>query len=142
LSGGVTPDRLSAMTPERLRTAGVSNAKASCVIDLSRKVASGELDFAPLQSMEDSEVIERLTQVKGIGKWTAKMFLIFSLGRKNVLSLGDVGLQRAARWLYENPEHVLKSRFEAWSPVNSLVSIYLWESVNRGYVDKRSPADL
>jgi DNA-3-methyladenine glycosylase II len=80
-------------------------------------------------------VISTLTEIKGIGKWTAEMFLIFSLGRLNVLSLGDSGLKRAFKWLNNNQEENLAQRYDIWKPYNTIASLYLWESVNKGYVD-------
>jgi len=133
--GAVAPDRLLALTDEEWRAFGVSKPKASYIRDLAAKVAGEVVRLDELDGMEDAEVIRTLMQVKGIGLWTAEMFLIFSLGRTDVRSLGDAGLQRAARWLLAAPDISLRDCFDRWSPHGSIASLYLWEAVNRGWVD-------
>lgn len=90
--------------------------------------------------MNDEEVIKSLTNIKGIGRWTAEMFLIFALGRLNVLSFGDVGLQRAIKWLYSKDSLTtaeLAQCKERWDPYNTIASLYLWEVINRGLVTSK-----
>ncbi|KPV56944.1 DNA-3-methyladenine glycosidase [Paenibacillus sp. A3] len=139
LVSSVTPEEIDRLDPEALRSAGLSAAKINYIKDLSTKLPRQEIDLALLPQLEDREVVEMLTKVKGIGQWTAEMFLIFSLGRMNVLSLGDAGLVRGARWLYwaENKKdgNPLAQHAQKWSPYCSVASLYLWEAVNRGYVD-------
>lgn len=129
------PERINEVSNEELRAVGISKQKISYIRDLSSKIISGDLTLEKMYLMEDHEVISTLTNVKGIGRWTAEMFLIFSLGRQNVLSLGDISLQRSARWLFQNDTLDLSTNYEKWSPYNTIVSLYLWEAVNRGYVD-------
>ncbi|PUA38204.1 DNA-3-methyladenine glycosylase 2 family protein [Paenibacillus elgii] len=139
LVSSITPEEIDRVDPEALRTAGLSSAKINYIKDLSAKLLHQEIDLTQLPQLEDREVIEMLTKVKGIGQWTAEMFLIFSLGRMNVLSLGDVGLVRGARWLYsaetKKDGNPLAQHAQKWSPYCSVASLYLWEAVNRGYVD-------
>lgn len=139
-AGGITPERLLALREEQFRGAGVSRPKAAYIQDLARRVSDGELDFAALTLLDDEEVVARLTRVKGVGRWTAEMFLIFSLGRPDVLSLGDAGLKRSLKWLYNDPAAELEACGAAWRPVRSIVSLYLWEAINRGLVDRKEAA--
>src|SRR5258708_20251172 len=91
----LTPEGILKLSDEQLRSVGLSKQKSAYLKDLSAKTASGLLDFSLLPDMPDAEVIEHLTQVKGIGVWTAQMFLIFSLKRENVLPTGDFGVRMA-----------------------------------------------
>jgi DNA-3-methyladenine glycosylase II len=91
----LTPEGILKLTDEQMRSAGLSKQKSAYLKDLAAKTASGALDFSRLSSMPDNEVIEHLTQVKGIGVWTAQMFLMFSLKRENVLPTGDFGVRMA-----------------------------------------------
>lgn len=132
-----TPDILLKISDEKFRAAGVSHKKILYLKDLCIKIISGELNFDDIVYKEDDAVINNLIKVKGIGEWTAEMFLIFSLGRLDVLSFGDVGLQRGIRWLYKLDKNEsidftnLKNR---WSPYNTIASLYLWEIVNRNII--------
>jgi len=123
----VTPD-------ETLRATGMSGAKVAFVKDLAAKTDSGAIKFQRLSRMSDEEVIETLIPVKGIGVWTVHMFLIFSLGRMDVLPVGDLGIRRAIERLYgfdrlPNPaeiERVAEDR--GWRPYCSIASWFLWRS--------------
>ena len=136
LCGNVTPDSLSITSDEALRNVGASYRKISYIRDLVDKVLKGDLNFEGMTQLHNKEVVAMLTNVKGIGKWSAEMFLIFSLGRMNVLSLDDVGLQRSAKWLYgvEEGKEMLKSKADIWAPNYTIASLYLWEAVNRDLV--------
>jgi DNA-3-methyladenine glycosylase II len=116
----------------KLRKAGLSYMKVSYIKDLSKKVESKELRLAYMKNLSDEEVIVQLTQVKGIGRWTAEMFLIFSLGRLDVLPIGDLGLKKGIRNLYslkELPEKEQIERIaEKWRPYRSVATWYLWRS--------------
>lgn len=144
--GDITPDAIASVSDERLRAAGLSKAKIAYVKDLSSKVQNGQLELSRLRELDDEEVIRQLRQVKGVGQWTAEMFLVFSLGRLDVLSLGDAGLQRAANWLYGQKnagEKVdLAGLGNLWSPYKTFASLYLWEAINRGYVDGHAELSL
>src|SRR5579871_3903268 len=97
----LTPHGILKLTDEHLRGVGLSKQKSSYLKDLAAKTAAGLLDFTRFPQLSDEEVIEQLTQVKGIGEWTAHMFLMFSLGRPNVLPTGDYGVQMAVKKLYK-----------------------------------------
>ena len=129
------PERIAATPAADLRAVGLSLQKASYIKDLAAKTHDGTLRFNRLAKMSDDEVIEMLTQVKGIGVWTAHMFLIFSLGRLNVLPVGDLGIRKGIQNLY-HLEHLPDAvEIEAiadvnkWSPYASVASWYLWRSL-------------
>ncbi|TLS37030.1 DNA-3-methyladenine glycosylase family protein [Pseudalkalibacillus caeni] len=142
----VTPEAVLTLSDDTLRSVGISKQKASYIKDLSSKVLSEEVLLNTLEDLENEEVIKTLTSVKGIGQWTAEMFLIFSLGRTDVMSLGDVGLQRGCRWLYqvgkeEDGKEMLKRLSSNWDPHYTVASLYLWEAVNRGFTTNYSCID-
>lgn len=136
--GTIAPDTVLAADEEALRAAGLSRNKLGYIRNVAERVKAGDLDFQAFGELEDEEVVRSLTSIKGIGRWTAEMFLIFYLGRPDVLSLGDRGLQRAAEWLYaadkgDGLAH-LQSRHAQWKPYSSIVSLYLWEALNSGLI--------
>ncbi|GAA0412584.1 DNA-3-methyladenine glycosylase 2 family protein [Paenibacillus motobuensis] len=139
LAGELSPAALSAQSDEDLRAAGLSTAKVAYIRDLCDKVLSGDVDLERLQELNDEDATAKLVSIKGIGKWTAEMFLIFGLGRENIVSIGDAGLQRAARWLHNMEERsdrkYLQQVAHMWEPYGSIASIYLWEAINTGHVD-------
>ncbi|WMT43460.1 hypothetical protein RE628_09120 [Paenibacillus sp. D2_2] len=136
---GTIPAALSAQSDEDLRAAGLSTAKVAYIRDLCNKTLSGEVNLERLQDLSDEDAVTQLVSIKGIGKWTAEMFLIFGLGRENIISTGDAGLQRAARWLHNMEDRsdrkYLQQVSHIWEPYGSIASIYLWEAINTGHVD-------
>ena len=129
----LSPENLSCLTPEILRTLGLSSQKASYLRDLANLVVSGELRLDKLGRLEDEQVIEELIRVKGIGVWTAQMFLMFSLGRPDVFPHDDLGVRTAIRNLYglkELPDRATSHRIaEPWRPYASMASWYCWRSL-------------
>ena len=127
---GLTPEGILAQTPGSLRAAGLSPQKLSYLLDLSGKVNRGEVGLARIGRLSDEDVIAELTQIKGIGRWTAQMFLIFALGRPDVFPLDDLGVRAAISKLYGYDEHPPKARLieigETWSPFASIGSWYCW----------------
>jgi len=132
--GQVTPDAILKLTPARMRKAGLSKQKTAYIRDLARKTKKGQVKFETLPELTDLEVIEHLTQVKGIGVWTAHMFLIFALRRPDVLATGDLGVRVAIRKAYELEELPLPKQVEelaaAWRPYSSVAVWYLWRSLD------------
>jgi DNA-3-methyladenine glycosylase II len=135
LFGGRAPtaEELLKTSDENLRSVGLSRAKAVYLKDLAARAASGSLPVDRLQELPDEELLEALTAVKGIGKWTAQMFLLFRLGRPNVLPDLDLGVRKAIQRVYNlrrmpSPEQV-KSRGAVWSPFASVAAWYLWRSL-------------
>ncbi len=130
--GRITPERVLRQDEARLQAAGVSRQKRSYLLDLAGKVDSRELRLHRLGSAKNDEVIDQLTQVRGIGAWTAKMFLIFYLQRPDVVAPEDLGLRLAAARAYRLPmartERFLERRAPVWSPYGSLACLTLWEN--------------
>lgn len=129
VSSPFMPQNVMRVSSDQLRQAGMSARKASSLIALAELSASGRLSFDALHEMDDEDVIAVLTQVSGIGRWTAEMFLIFGLGRPNVQSLGDAGLRRAARLIYGEGMPI-ESLWDRWSPWCSVASWYLWRHLD------------
>ena len=129
-----TPRELLDIDPEELRGVGLSRAKAAYLRDLAEHVEDGELDLERLPELPDDEVAEQLTAIKGLGQWTADMFLIFHLGRPDVLPVGDLGIRRAVQVQYGLDElpapDELRRVAEAWRPHRSLACLYLWRSLD------------
>lgn len=130
----LTPEGILKLSDAQLRSVGLSKQKSAYLKDLAAKTASGLLDFARLPDLTDEEVIQHLTQVKGIGVWTAHMFLMFSLRRPNVLPTGDYGVQVAMRKHYKKrklpkPKDMEKIA-KAWAPYRSVACWYMWRSLD------------
>jgi DNA-3-methyladenine glycosylase II len=129
-----SPAELLAADPEEVRSAGLSRPKVAYLRSLAEHVESGELELARLSELPDEEVTEQLTAVKGLGQWTSDMFLIFHLGRPDVLPVGDLGIRRAVERAYELAELPDAARLtelgEPWRPHRSLASLYLWRSLD------------
>jgi DNA-3-methyladenine glycosylase II len=131
--GVPSPEQLLAADEGALRGAGLSGRKVEYLRDLATHVLDGELELDRLNELSDSEVIEEIVAVRGLGQWTAEMFLMFHLGRPDVVSGGDLGIRRAIEREYgldelPSPEEVVE-RAEAWRPYRTLACIYLWESL-------------
>jgi DNA-3-methyladenine glycosylase II len=133
--GGVTPspEQLLEASEADLRGAGLSGRKVEYIQDLARHVLSGELELDRLGELSDEEAIEEIVAVRGLGQWTAEMFLIFHLERPDVLSGGDLGIRKAVQIEYGLEEMPPPARVleigEVWRPHRSLASLYLWESL-------------
>jgi len=128
------PEGILKLSDEQLRSVGLSKQKSAYLKDLSAKTSAGLLDFARLPELSDEEVIKHLTQVKGIGEWTAHMFLIFSLRRPNVLPTGDYGVQVAIKKHYKKRKlpkpDVMEKIARPWAPYRSIACWYLWRSLD------------
>lgn len=130
----VTAEGIRKLTDAQLRSVGLSKQKSSYLKDMAARAARGELDFTRLPGMTDDEVIQHLTQVKGVGVWTAQMFLMFTLRRPNVLPTGDYGIQMAMKKHYKKrrmpkPE-VMAKIAKSWEPYRSVACWYLWRSLD------------
>jgi DNA-3-methyladenine glycosylase II len=129
-----TPEQLLRKRRETLRKVGLSNAKVEFLRDLAERVKDGRLDLERLKQLPDEDVIAQLIEVKGIGSWTAEMFLIFHLGRPDVVSVGDLGIRRAVQIAYgmedlPGPQELAKLA-EEWRPHRTLACLYLWRSLD------------
>jgi DNA-3-methyladenine glycosylase II len=130
---GVTPAAIDVLSDAQLRGVGISRQKAGYLRDLAAKAASGELPLDALPDMADEQVIEAITKVKGLGRWSAEMFLMFRLRRPDVLPVDDLGIVNAIHRLYRlrkrpTPERIKKIG-EAWRPYRTVACYYLWRSL-------------
>ena len=132
--GKVTPENLLSLDFDRLRALGLSTAKARYIHNLVEHVYSGQLQLELLSELDDEEIIRQLTAVKGIGRWTAEMFLIFNLSRPDVLPLDDLGLIRAISINYFSGEPVTRSEAREvaanWEPWRTVATWYMWRSLD------------
>jgi len=142
--GGDTPapEALLRKRPQTLRKAGLSNAKVEFLRDLSKRVTDGRLDFDRIKDFSNEDVIAELIEVKGVGQWTAEMFLMFHLAREDVVSVGDLGIRRAVQIAYgmddlPGPEE-LEKLAEEWRPRRTLACLYLWRSLDNTPVEEAS----
>jgi DNA-3-methyladenine glycosylase II len=130
----ITPESILKLRPARMRKLGVSPQKLVYIRELARMTRKGEVDFERCSTIEDAEVIEHLTRVKGIGVWTVHMFLIFALRRHDVLPTGDLGVRAAMKKAYGLADLPKPDEMEriaaAWRPYCSVASWYLWRSLD------------
>ena len=134
--GDISSDRISNLQISDIRSIGISNAKAKYIIDFSRLVNDGQFIFNDLEQMEDIEAQKYLMQIKGIGAWTAKMYLLFVLGRSNILPIEDAAFLQGYKWLYQTDDVSPKSVKQCcakWSPYSSVAARYLYRAVDYGY---------
>ncbi len=126
----LAPEAVAALSPQQLRSAGLSKQKATYIADLARKVADGTVPLSQMGRQGDEAVIASLTQIKGIGRWTAQMFLIFSLGRPDVFPIDDLGVRVALAKIYGLGDKPNRDELHAigrrWSPYASIGSWYCW----------------
>lgn len=139
MGGEPSPQKILSIEVEKLRGVGVSYSKIGYLKNLSNAVLNNKICLDGFKGMDNDEIIENLTAVKGIGQWTAEMFLIFSLGRCDVFSLGDGGLQKSVKWLYQLDEIPRRKQLmqisEKWMPYRTFASLYLWEAINRNLIN-------
>jgi len=132
-NGEITPEHALKLSHQEIRGTGPSNAKSRFIKGLAQKVVNKEVQLEKLDSMTDEEVIIELTKIKGIGPWTAEMFMMFSLARADVFSHGDLGLRKAIRKLYGFKKEPTRKQIEKitkkWSPYRTYACTILWQSV-------------
>jgi DNA-3-methyladenine glycosylase II len=136
----LTPPGILKLTDAQMRAIGLSRQKTAYLRDLSEKTAAGLLEFGRLPELPEDEVIEHLTQVKGIGVWTAHMFLMFTLRRPDILPTGDYGIQAAIKKHYKKRKWpkpaVIEKIAKPWIPYRSIACWYLWKSLDIKTVGK------
>lgn len=131
-----SPEQIMTKSIDELRTAGLSAAKARYVQDLAQHIVDGRLSFENFDTLSNDSITETLTQVKGIGEWTAHMFLMFCMGRQDVLPVGDLGIRSGIKILYNlpslpTPDEVRKIAKEYhWHPYESVASWYVWHALD------------
>ena len=134
LGGAFSPHEIITTSDDDIRKQGISYAKIASLKDLSNRLIQKELEFESLSTLPNDEVVSRLIQVRGIGPWTAEMFLMFSLGREDVFSAGDGGLKRAIKQLYGFKQDPTKEEMlalsEKWAPYRTYACRILWRSLD------------
>src|SRR5262245_15164749 len=143
-AGMATPEAIAALDDTELRRVGMSRQKSAYLRDLAAKSASGEMQLASLSEMTDEQVIEAITKVKGLGRWSAEMFLMFRLRRPDVLPVDDLGIVNAIHRLYKLRKKPTADRIkkigEAWRPYRTVACWYLWRSLENVPVEKDGKA--
>src|SRR3989344_6227030 len=138
LYGGKWPGAQALLdTPDmRIRGVGISNAKMLAIQDLARHVLKGKLKMSALAALDDDALVEHVDKVRGIGRWTAEMFFIFTLGRPDVFPVDDLGIQKGVRRVYGYKKLPAKSTMlrhaEKWKPYRTVATWYLWRVVDKG----------
>jgi len=138
--GNVSPEILLSTSDSDLRHVGLSGRKVEYIKTLAEGIIEKRIDFEAFKTLSNKEIIAELTALKGIGQWTAEMYLIFSLGRENVLSKGDGTIRRTIQWMYDlkglPSSKVLTEYFINWDEYATIVSSYLWKSIALGLIHK------
>lgn len=143
IGGAVTAEAILATEMAVLRTAGLSANKALSLLDLAAKIADGSVPLDGIESLDDDEIVGRLTTVRGIGRWTAEMFLLFELERPDVWPVDDLGVRHGWRLIHDQPEvlkpRALQAEGDRFRPFRSVVALYCWHAVHvaRGEVVPR-----
>lgn len=138
--GNLSPEKVLIIKDEELKQVGLSERKVMYIKTLATAIINGDINFNEFNELTNEEIINRLTTLKGIGQWTAEMYLIFSLGRENVFSKGDGTIKRTIQWMYNLetlPSSASLTRyFNNWTQYATIVSSYLWKSIELGLTKK------
>lgn len=133
----ITPENILSINHDSLKKCGLSRTKINYIQNISQAVINRDIALENINKMSNEEIIKSLIKIKGIGEWTAEMFLIFSLNRKDILSYKDLGVRKGIQWLYNMNNEPTKDEFarlkEKYSPFNSVAAFYLWEITIRNY---------
>lgn len=138
-NGKILPTTISNLSYDEIHNIGISQQKTKYIVQLTNKIISGEFSFEKLETLEDMDVIKKLTSLPGIGNWSAKMYLIFVLDRMNVLPFEDGAFLQSYKWLY-NTSNIdtssIQKRCKKWSPYSSLAARYLYRFLDDGFTQK------
>lgn len=131
----ICPEKIAGLTDKQIKSIGTANSKVSYIKGVTEAVLNENLVLSDLQNLSDDEVIKKLTSLRGIGLWTAKMYLIFVLNRQNVLPVEDVAFLQSYKWLYKtddtSKDSVMK-KCKKWSPYSSIAARYLYRALDTG----------
>lgn len=134
--GKITPDAVNNLTDDEIKSIGTATSKVSYIRSITNITLDGSLDYKTLESMSDDEVFMKLTSIKGIGKWTANMYLIFVLNRMDILPTNDAAFLQAYKWLYKTDDlsdASIRKRCKKWKPYSSIASRYLYRALDGGF---------
>lgn len=136
LCGGyVSPDRICSLTDEQIRSTGTSNAKIEYIRNVTNAITGGTLNFEAMQQLSDNEIIATLTKIRGIGNWTAKMYLMFVLDRQDILPVEDGAFLQVYRWMYKTQncsEKAVTAKCKKWKPYSSVASRFCYKALDAG----------
>lgn len=135
-AGTITPDKIDSLSEEVIHSIGTSTNKARCIKEITHAIQHGQLSLTDLSTKTDSEVISTLTNFKGIGNWTAKMYLIFVLERNDILPFEDGAFLQSYRWMYKTTEThrtSVEHRCKKWRPYSSIAARYLYRALDMGF---------
>lgn len=138
--GKVVPSKVNELSDEQIRSIGTANSKVSFIRSITNAVINGELDFDSLKEMNDSDVFKYLTSFKGIGKWTANMYLIFVLNRMDILPTNDAAFLQSYEWLYNTADRSdasIRNKCKKWKPYSSIASRYLYRALDSGLTKEK-----
>lgn len=133
--GKITPLRVDKLTDDQIKSIGTANSKVSFIRNITNAVLNGDLDFESLKAMNDIDVFNYLTSFKGIGKWTANMYMIFVLNRLDILPTSDAAFLQSYEWLYKTTDRsdtAIKNKCKKWKPYSSIASRYLYRALDSG----------
>ncbi len=131
----VCPDTIGSLTDEAIQNIGISKSKVSYIRNLTEAIQSGTISFSEFPHLQDGEIIKKLTSLRGIGNWSAKMYLIFALDRQDVLPVEDAAFLQGYSWLYNTADlkpASLATACEGWKPYSSIAARYLYQAVDKG----------
>lgn len=133
--GNVSPEQIRNLSDEQIRSTGTSNAKVEYIRNITNAINDGALDFRKMQQLSDNEVITTLTKIRGIGNWTAKMYLMFVLNRQDVLPFEDGAFLQVYRWMYKTQdcsEKTVQNKCKKWKPYSSVASRFCYRALDAG----------
>lgn len=134
-NGIITPEQINQLTDSEIKSIGTANSKVKAIRELTNAVLQSKINFTEYESMSDNDIISSLTSIYGIGTWTAKMFLIFSLNRPNVLPYEDVAFLQGYKWIYNTNKtdySSVQKKCKKWSPYASIAARYMYRAVDMG----------
>lgn len=134
-NGYITADIINQLSDEQLKNIGISNSKVSYIRVLTTTIESGQIDFKSLNELSDAEIIKKLTAIHGIGKWSAKMYLIFVLNRQDVLPVEDMAFLQGYGWAYKTNDYAptaVSAKCRNWKPYSSIAARFLYRALDNG----------
>lgn len=137
--GWITPDSISKLSDEEIRSIGTSNAKVTYIRSLTEAVINNNIDFLEHKNLTDTEIMKELTSIRGIGNWTAKMYLIFVLNRQDVLPFEDGAFLQSYRWMYKVEDcsaKTVSNKCKNWKPYSSIAARYLYRALDMGFTKR------